>query len=69
MAMPALTLTLSECFMPYCGISRAWVQASTTVCCTPFTSLPNTRAWGTPGAGRKSPSFRLPYTCSKARTQ
>ena len=41
---PMLTETFSECFVPYCGISSAPSEASTTPCCTPSTSLPNTRA-------------------------
>ena len=44
MTMPAVTDTLSECFVPNCGISMEPSQASTTCCCTPLTSLPSTTA-------------------------
>ena len=40
--MPAVTLTLRECFVPNCGISRQPSHASTTSWWTPFTSLPKT---------------------------
>ena len=42
--MPAVTLTLSECLVPNCGISIQASEASTTCCWTPFTSLPITKA-------------------------
>ena len=45
--MPAVTLTLRECFVPNCGISRQPSHASTTSWWTPFTSLPKTTAVGT----------------------
>ena len=38
--IPAVTLTLSECLVPYCGISIQPLAASTTSCCTPKTSCP-----------------------------
>ena len=41
---PMLTLTLRECLVPNCGITSAPSDASTTLCCTPSTSLPNTSA-------------------------
>ncbi len=42
--MPAVTDTLSECLVPYCGISIHPSHISTTSCLTPFTSFPITMA-------------------------
>ena len=44
MTIPAVTDTFNECFVPNCGISIAPSEASTTDCCTPFTSLPRITA-------------------------
>ena len=44
MTIPVVTLTFNECLVPNCGISRQPSLISTTLCFTPFTSLPSTIA-------------------------
>ena len=64
--MPAVTLTLSECLVPYCGISMQPSAISTTSCCTPKTSCPMMIAVFCCGGNCRSLSMVAPCACSMA---
>ena len=70
--MPAVVLTLRLCLVPNCGISKQPSHRSTTLCCTPFTSFPNTTAQPLAGVSACKFNFcslQLPSTCSTAQTK